>query len=123
DDWLAFGLEVRDSRDHNAPDAFYADGDRTNGFNDDDPLDISQLYLSIRTPGDDTFAATVGRQYWAIGDQRLVGHLKWTNNARGFEGAKVDAKIGELPLTFYYGRHLNQFDQQHVNDVWDSAYD
>lgn len=120
---LGFGLELRDSRTHNGPDVLYADGDQTNAFIADDPLDISQAWGKLSAPGELQLDLTLGRQYWVIGDQRLVGGLKWTNNARGFDGVKLDTRIGELPVTVLHGRHVNQFNQAHINDVWDSGYD
>jgi hypothetical protein len=39
----------------------------------------------------------VGRQELAFGDQRLVGHLNWTNTARSFDGAR--ATLRSRPFT------------------------
>jgi hypothetical protein len=52
------------------------------------PFDLRQGYADVgsaRTP----VAVRLGRQELAYGEQRLVGHVSWTNAARTFDGAKV----------------------------------
>lgn len=54
----------------------------------DDNFDILKAYVQL---GDikKGFSATVGRQFLAYGDQRLVGPLEWLNQARTFDAIKL----------------------------------
>ncbi len=89
--WLRFGFQGQDSRapairDVPAPGAFR------------DGLDVRQAYVELGGPSSPV-SVTAGRQILALGDQRLVGALDWSNTARVFDavrlqlrrpGAKVD---------------------------------
>lgn len=89
--WLRFGFQGQDSRapairDVPAPGAFR------------DGFDVRQAYVELGDPKSPV-SVTAGRQILALGDQRLVGALDWSNTARVFDavrlqlrgsGAKVD---------------------------------
>jgi hypothetical protein len=55
----------------------------------DGPIDIHQAYLFIGNHKEFPLSLKVGRQELVYGDQRLVGHLRWNNNARTFDAAKI----------------------------------
>lgn len=52
------------------------------------PFDLRAAYADVGT-ANTPVAARVGRQELAYGEQRLIGHLSWTNTARTFDAAKV----------------------------------
>jgi hypothetical protein len=58
------------------------------GAEGDDTFDVLKAYVQM---GDikKGFSATVGRQFLAYGDQRLVGPLEWLNTARTFDAVKL----------------------------------
>ncbi len=106
--WLRFGFQGQDSR---------APGIRPVGnpgaFRDG--FDVRQAYVEI---GGDKSPVTVtaGRQIVALGDQRLVGALDWSNTARVFDavnlelrrpGAKVNIFSASVVQTDPY-RRINQ---------------
>ena len=55
-----------------------------------DVLDLHQGYLQLSTPwrGSD-LALRAGRQEIALGNERLVGAVNWSNTGRTFDGARV----------------------------------
>jgi hypothetical protein len=61
------------------------------------PLDLRAAHVDV---GDGTrmFSARIGRQEIALGDQRLVGHLNWTNAARTFDAARVTLRRGAFTV-------------------------
>jgi hypothetical protein len=52
-------------------------------------LDIHQAYVFIGNHKEFPLSLKLGRQELAYGDQRLVGHFRWNNNARTFDALKV----------------------------------
>jgi hypothetical protein len=55
----------------------------------EDSFDLRMAFANIAQPGRSSIALRVGRQELAFGDQRLVGHLNWTNTARTFDAARL----------------------------------
>jgi len=61
---------------------------------------IKQAYFELRNLGDissilDNVTLLVGRKQWAYGDQRLIGHLNWTNVGRTHDGIIAKWKRGK----------------------------
>jgi hypothetical protein len=52
------------------------------------PLDVRMAFADVGS-GKSPLTVRVGRQELAFGEQRLVGHLNWTNAARTFDAARV----------------------------------
>ena len=55
-----------------------------------DTASMKQAYFELRNLGDissilENVTLLVGRKQWAYGDQRLIGHLNWTNVGRTHE--------------------------------------
>jgi hypothetical protein len=55
----------------------------------DGPIDFHQAYVFIGNHKEFPLSLKIGRQELVYGDQRLVGHLRWNNNARTFDAAKL----------------------------------
>ena len=55
----------------------------------DGPMDVHQAFVFIGNHKEFPLSIKLGRQELAYGDQRLLGHLRWNNNARTFDAAKV----------------------------------
>jgi hypothetical protein len=68
-------------------------GGQANPFRD--TLDLRLAYGEFGGPRN---MVRIGRQELAFGEQRLIGHLNWANNARSFDG--VRATIARKPFTF-----------------------
>src|SRR5215213_8397241 len=50
------------------------------------PLDLRMAYADIGDTQKGRWSVRAGRQELAFGEQRLIGHLNWTNTARTFDG-------------------------------------
>lgn len=68
--------------------------------NEGQGVDLSQGYFQYDKIGGQPLSIKVGRQLLAYGDQRLIGHLEWSNNARRFDAVKLmyDTKAFSLDL-------------------------
>ncbi|KPK09521.1 MAG: hypothetical protein AMS20_00335 [Gemmatimonas sp. SG8_28] len=56
-----------------------------------DQLDMHQVHVEL---GTDAAAVRLGRQEVALGDERLVGAVGWSNTGRVFDGARVLGTTG-----------------------------
>jgi hypothetical protein len=56
--------------------------------NDRDP-NLHQAFVMVGNHKEFPVSAKIGRQELVYGEQRLLGHLRWNNNARVFDAAKV----------------------------------
>lgn len=54
-----------------------------------DALDLRMAFADIGDPQASRLTLRVGRQELAFGEQRLVGHLNWTNTARTFDAVRA----------------------------------
>lgn len=63
-------------------------------------LDLHQVYAEIGIP-DMPLILKVGRQLLKYGEERLVGDLDWSNNARAFDAIKVNYKGEALNLDIW----------------------
>ena len=52
-------------------------------------MDLRQAYMEVGGTEKGTFGLRFGRQELVFGDQRLIGHLNWTNTARSFDGVRM----------------------------------
>ena len=62
------------------------------GYNlpeNDGPLDLHQVYVTVGGGKESPLSLKAGRQELVYGDQRLVGHARWLNVPRTFDGAKL----------------------------------
>lgn len=55
----------------------------------DSGIDVHQAFLFIGNHKEFPVSVKIGRQELVYGDQRLVGHFRWNNNARTFDAVKV----------------------------------
>ncbi len=58
------------------------------------PLDLRMAYAEIGDVQKGTVSVRAGRQEMAFGEQRLIGHLNWTNTARTFDGVRGTIRRG-----------------------------
>ena len=67
-----------------------------------DNLDLHQGYLEIGLFSEVGGALRVGRQAVALGEQRLIGSVEWTQQGRSFDGARFTApSMGKLKLDLF----------------------
>jgi hypothetical protein len=82
--WMRVYAQVQDAR---------AWGTEGNTLTDAsaDQLDVHQVHVDL---GTDAAAVRLGRQEVALGDERLVGTVGWSNTGRVFDGARVLGTTG-----------------------------
>lgn len=92
----------------------------------DGPLDFHQAFLFVGNHKEFPVSLKIGRQELVYGDQRLLGHLRWNNNARTFDAAKVRWQTAFFGVDVFTGglvyndhRNLNRSNSQ---DVFSGAY-
>jgi hypothetical protein len=73
--------DQRVAADANKPGHALAENDRD--------LNLHQAFLFVGNHKEFPLSLKLGRQELVYGDQRLVGHFRWNNNARTFDAAKV----------------------------------
>jgi hypothetical protein len=90
--WLSAFMQIQDSR---------AWGTETNPATDAtaDQLDLHQGYLDLQALG---VTGRLGRQELALGDERLVGPLLWSNTARSFDGAVLTRPFERAELRLFW---------------------
>jgi hypothetical protein len=92
----------------------------------DGPLDVHQAYLFFGNHKEFPLSVKLGRQELVYGDQRLVGHFRWNNNARTFDALKVrwqNALFGVDVFTggLVYNDHKN-LNKSNSQDHFSGAY-
>ena len=92
----------------------------------DGGLDLHQAFVFLGNHKEFPVSVKLGRQELAYGDQRLVGHFRWNNNARTFDGIKVRYQTAPFGVDLFTGgvvyndhRNLNIANFQ---DLFSSAY-
>jgi hypothetical protein len=65
------------------------------------PLDLRMAFVDIADPQQGRFAIRAGRQELAFGEQRLIGHLNWTNTARTFDGVRGTLRRGAYQVDLF----------------------
>lgn len=72
--------------------------------NEGQAVDLSQAWFQVDKLFGQPLSVKVGRQVLAYGDQRLIGHLEWTNNARRFDAAKLMYDTKDLSADLFYSK-------------------
>ena len=86
--WLAATIEGRSS--YSIDDERYAPTAAGQGLAErDGSMDLHQAFVFIGNHKAFPLSLKIGRQELAYGDQRLVGHFRWNNNARTFDAIKL----------------------------------
>jgi hypothetical protein len=86
--WLAATLEGRSSQSFD-DERFGAAAPGFGLAERDGPIDVHQAFVVWGNHKEFPVSVKAGRQELAYGEQRLVGHLRWNNNARTFDALKV----------------------------------
>jgi hypothetical protein len=66
--------------------------------------DVHQLFYRYKAKA---VSATLGRQVWKFGRQRLVGHREGTNVRRRFDGTLLTLQRGAAQWSAYHGYHVD----------------
>jgi hypothetical protein len=86
--WVSATLEGRSS--YSIGDERYGAAAVGKGLAENDSgMDVHQAFILLGNHKEFPVSVKLGRQELAYGDQRLVGHFRWNNNARTFDALKV----------------------------------
>ncbi|MBL9198862.1 MAG: alginate export family protein [Opitutaceae bacterium] len=92
----------------------------------DSGVDVHQAFVFVGNHKEFPVSLKIGRQELAYGDQRLVGHFRWNNNARTFDALKVRWQNPLFGVDLFTGgvvyndsRNLNKSNSQ---DHFSGAY-
>jgi hypothetical protein len=123
--WLSFAVEGRSSYSYQ-DERYNPTAPGKNLPERDGPIDIYQAYVTLGDPQRGPFTAKIGRQELVYGDQRLVGHSRWTNNARTFDALKLRYQSDWLTADAFTGGVVYVVNDQpnHANsqDTFSGAY-
>ena len=117
--FLSFQAQVQDARV----------ADKTVGPNNAAPfhgtIDLRLGFADIGTPASHV-SARVGRQELAYGDQRLLGHLAWTNTARSFDAGRLTLRRKHASVDLFGGSVVrilpDEFDKSGSGNRISGAY-
>jgi hypothetical protein len=73
----------------------------------EDTMDVRQAYAEFGKAEAPTLLLRVGRQELFFGEQRLIGHLNWTNTARSFDAARLTVQKGKYKVDFFAASVVN----------------
>ena len=65
------------------------------------PLDLRMAYADVGDAQKGLVSVRAGRQELAFGEQRLIGHLNWTNTARSFDGVRATIRRGAYQVDVF----------------------
>lgn len=93
--------------------------------NDSGP-DLHQAFVFIGNHKEFPLSLKIGRQELVYGDQRLVGHFRWNNNARTFDAAKLRWQNPFFGVDLFTGgvvyNDSNKLNQSNPQDHFSGAY-
>ncbi|HEX4998189.1 MAG TPA: alginate export family protein [Terriglobia bacterium] len=75
-----------------------------------DKFDLRQAYVEIGNAETKSFALKVGRQELFFGEQRLIGHLNWTNTARSFDAVRATYRQGKARVDVFSASVVRFYD-------------
>lgn len=93
----------------------------------DSDMNLHQGYVFVGNHKEFPASLKLGRQELAYGDQRQVGHLRWNNNARTFDAAKLRYQHSWFGVDVFHGGIVyndnNNFNRSHIgSDSFSGAY-
>lgn len=92
----------------------------------DHGLDVHQAFVFLGNHKEFPVSLKIGRQELAYGDQRLVGHFRWNNNARTFDALKLRWQNALFGVDVFTGgvvyNHTGAFNRSNSRDHFSGAY-
>jgi hypothetical protein len=87
---------------------------------DSEGLDLRRGALRVDGIGDTGTWLEAGRMVLAYGDQRLVGHLEWVNQARTFDGARLRLVLDQFFIDAWFDAFVTV--TRETRDAHDDQY-
>src|SRR5688572_24570968 len=73
----------------------------------EDTMDLRQAYVEFGKAESANILLRVGRTELIYGDQRLIGHLNWTNTARSFDAARLTLQSSKFKVDLFASSVVN----------------
>ena len=123
--WLAFTAESRIS--YSLGDERYIATAAGKGLTENDAgVDVHQAFVFIGNHKEFPVSLKIGRQELVYGDQRLVGHFRWNNNARTFDAVKLRWQNKFFGVDLFTGgvvyNDANNLNKSNSQDHFSGAY-
>lgn len=84
-------------------------------------VDIYEAYFEMKSIGESPVGIKLGRQALVYGDQRLLGHLGWQDNARAHDALKLMIGLGSVKVDLFTAKEsdpaLHTSDATHDDDL------
>jgi hypothetical protein len=125
DKWWSFLAEFRSSASYgDERGAVRVAADATKPGNalaeNDRDANVHQLYVTIGNHKEFPLSLKLGRQELVYGDQRLLGHFRWNNNARTFDAVKFRWQNAWFGMDAFTGGIVyndnDNFNKSHIGD-------
>lgn len=122
---IAFTVEGRSS--YSIGDERYNPTAPGHGLTENDAgLDVHQAFVFLGNHKEFPVSLKLGRQELVYGDQRLVGHFRWNNNARTFDAAKLRWQNAVFGVDVFTGgvvyNDSNRVNKSNGQDHFSGAY-
>lgn len=92
----------------------------------DEGIDLHQAFVFLGNHKEFPVSLKLGRQELVYGDQRLIGHFRWNNNARTFDALKVRWQNALFGVDLFTGgvvyNDSGSFNQSNSQDRFSGAY-
>jgi hypothetical protein len=92
----------------------------------DSGVDLHQAFITLGNHKEFPVSLKIGRQELAYGEQRLVGHFRWNNNARTFDAVKLRWQNPLFGVDVFTGgvvyNDSNNLNQSNSQDHFSGAY-
>ncbi|MDH3974958.1 MAG: alginate export family protein [Deltaproteobacteria bacterium] len=99
DDQTTGFISIRDARNWGSENATNKLGSTVSTADEDQATDLSEGYLDVKNLVGPV-GLKIGRQKLAYGNQRLIGHLEWTDWGRRFDAIKLNLKTEPVDVDF-----------------------
>ncbi len=102
--WLRFSFQMQDAR------VFGKNTVAAPPFQD--TVDLRIAYAEVGDSENKKWGIRAGRQEFAFGDMRLVGHLNWMNTARSFDAVRATHRVKSARIDAFASTVVAQVDGQ-----------
>src|SRR5688572_19698287 len=98
--WMRFQIQAQDAQ-------VFGKNTKPDAPPFEDTMDIRQAYVEFGKPELPAVLLRVGRQELVFGEQRLIGHLNWTNTARSFDAARLTLQHSKYKVDVFAASVVN----------------
>src|SRR5436190_10858171 len=114
--WMRYQFQVVDSQ------VFGKNTPKPDAAPFENTMDLRQGYVEFGKAEAPSVLLRVGRQEMFFGEQRLIGHLNWTNTARSFDAARLTLSHKNYKVDLFSATVVNFREKTATNPYrWDKS--